>query len=248
MDSMSYILILFTGVAAGFINVMAGGGSTLTLPLLIFLGLDPIVANGTNRIAIMIQNISAILTFKNEKISNFKLSLKMGLFTIPGAIAGAIIANKIESEVFEIILAVIILLIVLSMIIPKKSTLEFIEYKDKIPGMGYLFMFGIGFYGGFIQAGVGFIIMAVLFNYLKMKLVTVNMHKVFIVFVYTIPALLIFIYLGNIDYMTGLILAAGNSIGAFVAARLAVKKGDKLIKIVLALSLVILGLKLLHII
>lgn len=243
MDILNYILILITGFAAGFINVMAGGGSSLTLPLLIFLGLDPNIANGTNRIAIFIQNISAVISFKNEKVSNFRLSFKMAVFTIPGAVAGALIANNIDSLVFEKILAVIIMLIVVSMLIPKKKSVEIVEYGQNLPWLTYIFMFLIGFYGGFIQVGIGFIIMAVLYNYLRMKLVFVNMHKVLIVLIYTIPALLIFILLGNIDYVTGLILAAGNSAGAFISAKISVKKGDKIIKRVLIISLVIISLK-----
>jgi uncharacterized membrane protein YfcA len=244
MDILTYILILATGLAAGFINVMAGGGSSLTLPLLIFLGMDPNVANGTNRIAIAVQNISAVVSFKSENISNFKLSGKMAVFTIPGAVAGALLANNIESVVFEKILGVVILLIVINMLIPRKKGFELKEYTDKLPGLTYLFMFLIGFYGGFIQVGIGFIIMAVLYNYLKMKLVFVNMHKVLIVLIYTVPALLIFIFMGNIDYVTGFVLAVGNSAGAFFAAKMSVKKGDKIIKRVLIVSLVILSIKL----
>jgi uncharacterized membrane protein YfcA len=91
LPDISSILILFAaGTIAGFINVMAGGGSSITLPILIFLGLDATVANGTNRIAIFIQNISAIKSFKNEQYSEFKISFTMALFALPGAIIGAL--------------------------------------------------------------------------------------------------------------------------------------------------------------
>lgn len=248
MDIIELLLILLTGFTAGFINVMAGGGSSLTLPLLIFLGLDANTANGTNRIAIFIQNIVAVISFNQEKQSNFKLSFKLALFTLPGVIAGALLAVNINSELFEKILGIIIFLIIVNMIIPKKKHQNLVENIENIPILTYFFMFLIGFYGGFIQVGVGFIIMAVLYNYLKLKLIKVNVHKVFIVLIYTIPALLIFIFSGNIDYKSGLILAVGNSAGAFISAKLSIKKGDKIIKTILIISLLILSLKLFNII
>lgn len=105
-------------------------------------------------------------------------------------------------------------------------------------------MFGIGFYGGFIQVGIGFILMASLQYLAKLNLVLVNMHKVFIVLIYTAPALLIFIISGNVNWGLGLSLAAGNAFGAWYAAKFAVKKGEKIIKIVLISAILLMALKL----
>jgi len=93
LSDLTSALILFgVGAVSGFMNVVAGGGSSLTLPALIFLGLDSTVANGTNRIAIIIQNVSAIHSFKQEKYHQFGMSMKLSLMTLPGTIAGAIFA------------------------------------------------------------------------------------------------------------------------------------------------------------
>jgi uncharacterized membrane protein YfcA len=198
LNDIESILILFgVGMVAGIINVMAGGGSTLTLPALIFLGLDGTVANGTNRIAILIQNFFAVYSFKREKFSKFKISFKMSLFTLPGALIGAIAASKIEGEVFEKILGVVMIGIIITMVIPQKRK-NFVDEISKIPWLVYLAMFGIGFYGGFIQVGVGFLLMAVLHYLLKENLVLVNVHKVFIVFIYTIPAFIVFVFTDSI--------------------------------------------------
>jgi uncharacterized membrane protein YfcA len=105
----------------------------------------------------------------------------------------------------------------------------------------------IGFYGGFLQVGVGFIIMALLHNFLKLDLIRVNMHKVFIVFVFTIPALLVFILTDNVNWFYGLSLSAGNAFGGWWGAKLSVKKGEKLIKAVLVVSIFIMAIKLLNI-
>jgi uncharacterized membrane protein YfcA len=114
------ILLFIFGLLAGIINVNAGGGSTLTLPMLIFMGLDGAVANGTNRIAILFQNISAVYSFKNQKHSQFKLSFKLALFTLPGAIIGAYLATNISNQIFEKILAVIMIGVIITMLLPKK--------------------------------------------------------------------------------------------------------------------------------
>lgn len=241
-----HILLLFgVGSVAGFINVMAGGGSTLTLPVLIFLGLDGALANGTNRVAIFVQNLTAIKSFKDSNYSNFKQSAKLGLLTLPGGIIGAWVAVGLSDEMFKIILGVIMIGIVISMIIPRKK----MKYEDdpnkKITWPVYLSMVGIGFYGGFIQVGVGIILMSALHYLMKLNLVYVNMHKVFIVFIYTIPALGIFIYTGNINWYLGLSLAAGNAFGGWWAAKLSIKKGEGFIKIVMMVAVVIMSLKLL---
>ena len=144
---------LLAGIAAGFINVMAGGGSTITLPILIFLGLDGSVANGTNRIAIFLQNITGVLSFKQEKYSDFRFSFKLAVWTLPGAIAGAFFATKLSNEAFNIVLGIIMIGVVISMLIPKKKlTAEF--NKSDINWKTYVMMFGIGIYGGFVQVGV----------------------------------------------------------------------------------------------
>lgn len=245
MDIISILLLFSVGTISGFINVMAGGGSSIVLPTLIFLGLEGPLANGTNRVAIFIQNISAILSFKKEKMSEFKISFKIAVLTLPGAIIGAIVATKISNDLFEIILGIIMLGIVITLIIPK-SKKEFVKDSiEKLPFLIYPAMFLIGFYGGFIQVGVGFLLMAALHYILHLNLVRVNMHKVFIVFIYTVPALLIFVISGNVDWVIGLILAGGNAFGAWWSAKLAVKRGEKVVRFVLGTAVLIMSVKLL---
>jgi len=239
------ILLFIFGIIAGILNVNAGGGSVLSLPMLLLLGLDSAVANGTNRIAILFQNLSAILSFKNENHSQFKLSFKLALFTLPGAIIGAYSAINISSELFEKILAVIMIGVIITMILPKKHIVAVETLTKKQNFYVYLAMFGVGFYGGFIQVGVGFLLMASLHYLMKQSLVKVNMHKVFIVLIYTIPALLIFIFTGNIDWGYGLLLAVGNIIGAWWGVKFSVKGGDKFIKIVLIIAVAIMAFQLL---
>ena len=227
---------------------MAGGGSALTLPVLIFLGLDSALANGTNRIAIVVQNLAAVSSFKKEKYSQFGTSIKLSLLTLPGSIIGAVAAVKMSNELFQKVLAFIMIGIIISMMLPKSKTVYSGEANKRISFWTHLSMFFIGFYGGFIQVGVGFLLMAALHYLMKLNLVYVNMHKVFIVFIFTVPALIVFIATGNINWNLGLSLAAGNGLGAWWAAKISVKKGEGVIKIVLFVAVFIMALKLLNII
>ena len=249
MNELNSVLLLFSvGVISGVINVMAGGGSALTLPVLIFLGLDSALANGTNRIAIVVQNLAAVSSFKKEKYSRFGTSIKLSLLTLPGSIIGAVAAVKMSNELFQKVLAFIMIGIIISMMLPKSKTVYSGEANKKISFWTHLSMFFIGFYGGFIQVGVGFLLMAALHYLMKLNLVYVNMHKVFIVFIFTVPALIVFIATGNINWNLGLSLAAGNGLGAWWAAKISVKKGEGVIKIVLFVAVFIMALKLLNII
>jgi uncharacterized membrane protein YfcA len=240
----SVIILFFVGIIAGFLNVTAGGGSTLTLPTLIFLGLESSIANGTNRIAILIQNISAVYSFKKEKYQQLKTSFILSMFTLPGAIAGALLAVQLDDELFQKILGIVMIGIILSMFLPQKQTDS--TGNNKISLSTSVSMFGIGFYGGFIQVGVGFLIMASLKYLMKLNLVLVNMHKVFIVLIYTIPALIIFIVTDNVNWFLGLSLAAGNALGGWWGAKLSVKKGERFIKAILIVAVFIMALKLLN--
>ena len=248
-ELLKLLLLFFVGSVAGFINVMAGGGSTITLPTLIFLGLNSSLANGTNRIALLIQNISGILSFRQEKYHEFKTSLKLASFTLPGAIVGSLIAINISDTLFQKILAYVLIGIIVSLLVPRPHKKK-IEDDDQHQKNQFIYpaMVLIGFYGGFIQAGVGFIIMASLSHLTRLDLIHVNMHKIFIVFIYTIPALSIFLLTHNVDLKFGLTLAAGNAFGAWWSAKLSIRKGEGIIKILLMVAIFIMSMKLLNII
>jgi uncharacterized membrane protein YfcA len=245
MEINSIILLFAAGISAGFINVNAGGGSALTLPILLFLGLDGAAANGTNRIAILIQNISAVSAFKQEKFQNFYYGLKMAAITLPGAIAGAIFAVNINDLWFKRILSLIMIGIIFTIIKPRSFKNKLNDDIEKIPVNTYITLFAIGFYGGFIQIGVGFLIMTALYNQLRLRLTRVNMYKVTIILIYTIPALLIFTFTQNINWVLGLILATGNAAGGWIGAKMAIKKGDRLIRYILILAIILMAVKLL---
>jgi uncharacterized membrane protein YfcA len=246
MEWYEVILIVVIGFIAGFLNTLAGGGSLITLPILIFLGLPPAVANGTNRIAIFSQNIFGVLGFRSKGVSDFPYSIWLGMSAFIGAILGAKIAVDIPGELFNKILAVLIVVIVLFPILKRKKDPELVSERTGIKYriIGIITFFFVGIYGGFVQAGVGFIIIAALTIINRFSLVKTNGIKVFVVLIYTISALFIFILEGKIHWGYGLTLAVGNSSGSWIASRLSVKKGDAWVRWFIIITVIALAIKL----
>lgn len=239
-------LLLLTGIATGFINIMAGGGSTLSIPVMIFLGLPGPIANGTNRIAILTQNITAVYAFYRKGFSNFKLSLSLAVCTIPGALVGAWLATKVDNQDFNVLLAIVMLIIMIVMAIPQQKTLDNKQTPSKARLVaGHCLMLVIGFWGGFIHIGVGFLLMPTLNRVMQLDLITTNMHKVFIVLVYTVVALIVFSSQLELLWSYGLALAVGTAIGAWIGTNYQIKKGTGVIKLTLNIVMVIFIIKLL---
>lgn len=243
--NISHLVLLFViGSIAGFINVTAGGGSSLTLPALIFMGLEGSLANGTNRVAIFVQNIFAVASFRRLRVHDFKKSSILSLLTLPGAVIGAFVATRIGDLLFQRILGVVLIFIVISMFFSRSYNERFERVGSSVSWFIYPALMVIGFYGGFLQIGVGFLFMAALYHLLRVNLVAVNMHKVFIILIYTLPALVVFTWTGNVNWEYGLVLAAGNAFGGWWGAHAAVKGGERVIRIILAVAITIMALKL----
>ena len=241
-----YPLLVGVGFVVGFINTVAGGGSLISLPILIFLGLPPSVANGTNRIAIVIQNATGIAGFKSKGISTFPFNIYLGISALLGSIIGAQIAVDIKGETFNRILAIIMVAVVLSIVFKPKIKIE--EFQERLTGkylwLGVIAFFFIGIYGGFINAGIGFVILLFLHYVNRMSLVRANATKVAIVFTYTLSALAVFIYNDKVLWKVGLVLAIGNAAGAWFSSRISVNRGDNYIKGFLIVMVVVMAVRL----
>jgi hypothetical protein len=239
-------LVVLAGLAAGFINTMAGGGSLLTIPALIFLGLPSTVANGTNRIAILAQNTVAVANFRKKGYSNWKHGLILGATATAGALVGSNIAVELPPEVFTRILSIIMISVLIDTLFGniKQKARQIASEELSNPGWVAFLFFFVGIYGGFIQAGVGFIVIAVLTLVGQVNLVRTNSIKMLVVFIYTVPALAVFILNGKVHLLYGLLLAVGNSVGAYIGSSVAVKKGDRLIRIVMAVAVTGMAVKL----
>lgn len=239
-------LLFVVGAVAGILNTLAGGGSLLTLPLLIFMGLPGAVANGTNRIAIFCQNIFAIRGFSKRGVMPLQLALLCTPPALLGSWVGANLAISLDDQVFKRLLALIMIgVLIFTAVDPMKrfrqEDVNFGLWRKVIIVISF---FGVGIYGGFVQAGVGFLIITALLVH-GLDLVRINAIKVFVIFAYTFIALGVFVYHGQVDYMLGIALAAGNSVGGMIGPKLAVDKGHDWIKKVVTLTVLVFALKLL---
>lgn len=242
----SLLLLTAVGFIAGFINTVAGGGSLLTLPTLIFLGLDPAVANGTNRIGIFLQTTTGALGYASKGVKTFPFSIWCGISALIGAIIGAQIAVDIKGDLFNRILAIVMVVVIL--LVAFQPKIKASDIKERIKGKYFIIsiivFFFLGIYGGFINAGIGFILLMFLAYFNKMPLVKANATKVTIAAIYTFAALLLFIYNGKVSWTHGVLLAIGNMFGAWLSSRLAVKKGDGYVRIFLIVMVGIMAIKL----
>ncbi|RED96618.1 sulfite exporter TauE/SafE family protein [Marinoscillum furvescens] len=240
------IILLGVGLFTGVINTLAGGGSLITLPLFIFMGLPSTEANASNRIGVFLSSLVAVGGFKSKGVSVFPFALYVSITALAGCVIGAYFAVDIRGELFNKILAVVMVIVmtltVLKPYFMKKGMEEVFSPKRKALSI-FLFFF-VGLYGGFIQAGVGFLIIATLTSIHGLNMAKTNSIKSFVIVIYTLVALGIFWWEDQIRWDYGLTLAAGNSAGGWIASRWSVGKDDKWIRLILIITVFGMAVKL----
>ena len=244
-DWIWYVLLIPAGFLAGVINTIAGGGSFLTLPALMFLcGLNPQIANGTNRVAILFSSLVAAKTFHKHGRLDTRLAKRLALPTLLGAPIGAVLAIQLPVAAFKPIFgAIFLVMAVLLLLDPKRLTAEKTE-REWGPIPVFCIFFAIGVYVGFIQAGMGVLLLLGMSLLSTGDLVASNAVKNLIGFVVTLVATLVFAMFGQIHWIPGLVMAVGNVLGGYVGAKLAIKKGNRLIFWFLVIVMIATGIKL----
>jgi len=211
----------------------------------VFLGMPGPVANGTNRIGIIAQNIAAVTGFFRKGFSDFKLSASLAACAAVGAFFGANVGVKLEGVWFERTLALIMVAVMIIMMTGAGQKPVEAGGKAKNLLLGHLLFVGAGFWGGFIQIGVGLIQLPILNRVMGLDLVRANMHKVFVALVFSVVSLAVFASQVSIEWTLGLALAAGYAVGGWLGASAAVAKGEALIKKIFYLALAAMAVKLL---
>lgn len=222
-----YVIAILGGAAAGFINTLAGNGSLITLPILIFLGLPATVANGTNRIGVLLQTIVGTAGFQRRGVLNWRAALVLAVPATLGSILGARIAVDLNEEVLETVIG-IIMVIMLGVIVLRPQ--RWLEGRAGAalhrPGWKEMaIFFAIGIYGGFIQAGVGIFLLAGLVLGAGYDLVRGNAIKGVIIMIFTVSALLVFVANDQVNWALGFLVAIGQMTGAWIGANFAVDRG-----------------------
>ena len=244
---MEHVFVLLSGIFAGWVNVLAGGGSFLTLPLLTYSGLGLDVANGTNRLAIFLQNVVAVYRFWREGKLELKKALQIAIPITIGAVIGSMGATLLPKEALKRIVGVLLIFVFIFMFRKRKEILRRRNVKRSWISKTLSYI-GTGLYGGFIQAGVGFFLIYVLTTFEGLDIVEANAYKVFTVLFYSVPVIVVFSMGGKFSALEGLILSLGTMIGAYFGTKSATKKGAKWVEgvvftaMILSAALFILGI------
>ena len=229
--SLTIILILLgSGLVVGFINTLAGGGSAISLTIFMALGLPVQVANGTNRVAILMQNLSSTATFTRKKMIDWSSGLRLGIPAIIGTVVGAQIAVTMNQQVFRIYMAIIIIAVLIFTLAGNKLFKRSGAEIRRIRPSHYFVFFLIGLNCGYIFVGTGYLVLLTTMGLLHLDIVKSNVIKNFIILLAIPFSLVVFIVNGDINYAYGLIHGAGNMVGAFLASHYAIGWGTKFLR------------------
>lgn len=221
-----YLVLVVAGVAAGFLNTMAGGGSMLALPVLMLLGLPADVANGTNRLSVVTQATSGLLAFRRQGKLDERGIVPAVLPTLLGAIAGAISAASIPAALLEyVLLGTMMTMAVLMTLFPSvvlaPPDAPAAQGTRRLVGRVGLFVAGL--YGGFIQAGVGFLLLGALSGVLRYDLVRANALKLACSSIFSVAALVVFVIAGQVAWVPAAVLAVATVVGSLLGVRFAIR-------------------------
>ena len=242
MDPGDIVLLVAGGLAAGVVNTLAGGGSLLTVPLLVLAGVPGNVANGSNRVGILASNASAAAAFRRLGVSGLSRTLPVLVPVAVGSLVGALLVARLADETFERAFGVLMVpLLLLSLRPPVSKSVEGRVWSGPFTVLVFL---AVGLYGGAFQAGIGLLLMVAL-SRSGMDLVVANSVKVVVIMVVTVTALPLFIVGGRVDWGPAMVLAAGFAVGGVLGARLTVTRGASLIRPVMVAAVLALAGRLL---
>jgi uncharacterized membrane protein YfcA len=222
----SYLLLVVVGFVASVVNIVAAGGSFLTLPALILLGAPSVEANGTNRLGVIAQNAIGVWGFHRHGVLDWPWALRATAPAVAGALVGAWLALDVDDRAFRRALSVLMVLVTLWTVLDPLERVRRTTVRPPFsPGVA-VSLFLTGVYGGFVQAGVGFLLVAVT-TLAGVDLLRGTAIKVFTIGMLTLAAAVVFAWHGHVEWRSGLALAAGSLAGGAAGVKLAVLKGSR---------------------
>ncbi|MDF1782294.1 MAG: sulfite exporter TauE/SafE family protein [Alcanivoracaceae bacterium] len=236
LNTLTLLLLICAGVVAGFINTLAGGGSFLTLPALMMLGMPADVANGTNRVGVLIQSLAGVKGFDRHGALDRGAVIQILIPTFIGSLIGALTASYLPAEILKPVLLTTMIVMAITMVVkpsmvaPSEGTTP--KSLSESPS-GYAWLFAAGLYGGFIQAGVGFILIVALAGALRYDLVRSNALKMACTALFSIVALAVFVARDQVQWVPGLVLAAAQVVGVQLSVKFALNVSQAVLRWVL---------------
>ncbi len=247
MSPFEIALLIAVGLLAGIVNTLAGGGSLLTVPLLVIFGLPGTIANGTNRVGVLVQGVVACWRFDAEGISELRSALPLLPPVLLGSLIGAASATQIPDQIFEQIFAGIMLILLIPLLQGRQRPSVQGRQLPSTPGAQRwspwtrgIVLFAIGLYGGVVQAGVGLLLLFVL-NRAGFDLARANAIKIVIATAIAILAVPVFVFKQQVAWLPALFISIGFTIGATAGTRFAVLGGESAIRRTLAVAVLVLA-------
>ena len=231
MEIETAAILILSGIAVGFINTLAGGGTIISISTFMALGLPIITATGTNRIPVMMQNLVASFLFKKRNLYNFKEALKLSAPVIIGAVIAAQFTTFLTNDTFSIIFSIGLLIFIVLLFYKPDSW----ERNTRVEGIlikpvHYFILFVIGLYSGSIYVGMGYMVLGLFVITLGFDLIQANAIKNLMALLVAPVSIIPFIMSSHVAYEMGLIHGIGNIIGAYIASKYAITLGAKFIR------------------
>ncbi|MDR3001220.1 MAG: sulfite exporter TauE/SafE family protein [Fibromonadaceae bacterium] len=217
---LTVVIFFVLGLVVGFINNIAGGASALSLPVMILLGLPPTVANGTNRFGMLIGVCSSALNLKRYGYLRMDVAKSILLPTLIGALLGTLFIMSIDDSSFQVLLAIVMIAVAIMSAMGTDPFGKPPEAPPLKPGIkAFLGFLAVGFYGSFLQVGVGFIQIFALRKYSGLDLKQVNAIKNFLTIWLLLISSIGLFFAGKIIFSLALCMAFGGVLGGYLGSK-----------------------------
>lgn len=239
-------IFLFTGILAGWVDSIAGGGGLITLPILLNAGIPPVMALGTNKLQSSFGSLTSSVRYLRSHHVSFKKSIPGILFTFAGAATGTFLVQRINPGALGKIIPFLLLAIIIYLILSPDA--GHLDKKSKLPFLAVFSICGlsIGFYDGFFGPGTGNFWTIALVTIAGFNLVKATGYTKVMNFTSNFAALLMFILGDNVLFHIGILMGIGQIIGARIGAGMVLKKGAKFVRPVFLTVVIILTVKLFY--
>ena len=216
------VLAAIAGLACGFLNTTASSGSAVSLPILLAIGLDPLTANATNRLPVLVGAMSATGSFQRRHAIPWRLAVKVSVPVVLGAAVGAGLAEVVPGRDLALLITAAVLFALILLFTKLKSAIASAAEHDPVFGLRErLMFFGIGAWIGFIVLDGATYLLLCLTLAVGLPLTNANAVKNFALVPTTLVAVVIFAAKGSIDWQVGAVMALGSIVGGLLGARLA---------------------------
>lgn len=228
-------------IVSGIINTMAGGGSLLLVPALVGLGMPTSVANGTIRLGVLVQSATAAVTFHRRGVREYGVLQRLLFPTLIGAGLGSWAATRLPDTFLRPLFGVVLAGWAVFLVVRPKGFESAPTARRAMSPVTYALAAAIGVYGGFLQAGVGFPIIALLVFGVGLDAVTANAVKAGLTGAYSCIALVIFADAGQVAWFEGAVLALGSVLGAWIGSHWQLRAGAAVVRWFLVVTVIVSG-------